>query len=58
MELCGMEEQEIKMMAAPFIPASEEEVLSPESYVFVALMAADEGPNKAGGKVEVQLALV
>lgn len=25
-----------------------EEVLSPESYVFVALMSVEEGPNKAG----------
>lgn len=27
--------------------ASEGEVLSPESHVFVALMSVEEGPNKA-----------
>lgn len=27
--------------------ASESEVLSPESHVFVALMSVEEGPNKA-----------
>lgn len=25
----------------------EDEILSPESYVFVALMSIEEGPNKA-----------
>jgi len=25
----------------------EDEILSPESYVFVALMSVEEGPNKA-----------
>ena len=31
---------------APVLLA-EEAVLSPESYVFVALMSVEEGPNKA-----------
>lgn len=31
---------------APVLVA-EEAVLSPESYVFVALMSVEEGPNKA-----------
>jgi hypothetical protein len=26
---------------------AEDEILSPESYVFVALMSVEEGPNKA-----------
>lgn len=30
-------------IAAP----ADEEVLSPESFVFVALMSVEEGPNKA-----------
>lgn len=36
-------------MGSPTTPwAFEDEVLSPESYVFVALMPEEEGPNKAG----------
>lgn len=37
---------EILFKEAPVLVA-EEAVLSPESYVFVALMSVEEGPNKA-----------
>lgn len=30
------------------IAAEVDDVLSPESYVYVALMSVEEGPNKAG----------
>jgi hypothetical protein len=43
-ELCGMQ---ALPDASPFIAFSEDEVLSPESYVYVALMSVEEGPNKA-----------
>lgn len=32
---------------SPVIAFVEDEILSPESYVFVALMSVEEGPNKA-----------
>lgn len=32
---------------SPVTTLVEDEVLSPESYVFVALMSVEEGPNKA-----------
>jgi hypothetical protein len=32
---------------SPFIALVEDDILSPESYVFVALMSIEEGPNKA-----------
>jgi hypothetical protein len=32
---------------SPFITLVEDDILSPESYVFVALMSIEEGPNKA-----------
>ncbi len=32
---------------SPVTALAEDEVLSPESYVFVALMSVEEGPNKA-----------
>ncbi|MEX1131762.1 MAG: hypothetical protein WEC15_00930 [Flavobacteriales bacterium] len=31
----------------PVTAIVEDEILSPESYVFVALMSVEEGPNKA-----------
>lgn len=34
-------------LGVPDRPASDGEVLSPESHVFVALMSVEEGPNKA-----------
>lgn len=37
---------DILLKEAPALVA-EEAVLSPESYVFVALMSVEEGPNKA-----------
>ena len=38
--------RDILFAQAPALVA-EEAVLSPESYVFVALMSVEEGPNKA-----------